>query len=142
MKGVNKVIVLGNCGNDPEIKAFADGGIVANLSVATSESWKDKQTGEKKERTEWHRIVFRNKLAEIVRDYVKKGSKVYVEGSLRTRKYEKDGQTHYTTEVYADQMQMLDSRPDNGAAPARQNNTMAMLNNAADDFESDDIPFN
>jgi single-strand DNA-binding protein len=141
MKGVNKVIILGNCGNDPEIKVFADGGTVANVSVATSESWKDKQTGEKKERTEWHRVVFRNKLAEIVRDYVKKGSKIYVEGSNRTRKYEKDGQTHYTTEVYADQMQMLDSRLDSGAAPARQNNTMAMLNNAADDFQSEDIPF-
>lgn len=119
-KGVNKVIIIGNLGQDPETRAFPDGGTVTNVSIATSESWKDKQTGQKQERTEWHRVVFRNKLAEIAAQYLKKGSKVYIEGSLRTRKWtNQQGQDQYTTEIAANQMQMLDSRNDN-AAPAYQ----------------------
>lgn len=114
-RGVNKVILIGNLGGDPEVRSFSNGGIVTNVTVATSESWKDKQSGEQKDRTEWHRVVFRNRLAEIARDYLKKGSKVYIEGSLRTRKYDKEGQTHYTTEIYCDQMQMLDGRGAGGA---------------------------
>lgn len=142
MRGVNKAIIIGNLGGDPEFKVFANGGAIANATVATSESWKDKQTGEQKEKVEWHRVVFRNRLAEIARDYLKKGSKVYVEGSLRTRKYEKDGQTHYTTEIYCDQMQMLDGRGTENTQPARQNNTIAMMENAQEDPDLDDsIPF-
>lgn len=109
--GVNKVIVVGNCGKDPEIKNMPSGGAVANISIATSESWKDKNTGDQQERTEWHRVVFFNRLAEIVEQYVKKGTKLYVEGSLRTRKWQdKNGQDRYTTEIVASEMQMLDSR--------------------------------
>jgi single-strand DNA-binding protein len=108
---VNKVILVGNCGQDPEMKATQSGSAVCNLSVATSESWKDKNTGQQQERTEWHRVVFFNRLAEIVGEYVRKGSKVYIEGALRTRKWQdQSGQDRYTTEIVADQMQMLDSR--------------------------------
>lgn len=109
MRGVNKVIIIGNLGADPEARQFNNGGNVTNISVATSEQWTDKQSGEKKEATEWHRIVLFNRLGEIAAQYLRKGSKVYIEGSLRTRKYEKDGQDHYVTEIRADQMQMLDS---------------------------------
>ena len=109
MRGVNKVIIIGNLGNDPEARQFGNGGSVTNISVATSEQWKDKQSGEKREATEWHRISLFNRLGEIAAQYLRKGSKVYIEGSLRTRKYEKDGQDHYVTEIRADQMQMLDS---------------------------------
>ncbi len=110
-RGVNKVILIGNCGQDPETRYMPSGGAVTNLSVATSESWKDKQTGQPQERTEWHRVVFFNRLAEIAGEYLKKGSKVYVEGSLRTRKWQgQDGQDRYTTEIVASEMQMLDSR--------------------------------
>jgi len=115
MAGVNKVILVGNVGGDPEIRHMPSGDAVANVSLATSEGWKDRNTGEKKERTEWHRVVFFGKLAEIVEKHVRKGSKLYVEGKLRTRKYDKDGQTHYSTEVVIDMggtMQMLDSRQD------------------------------
>lgn len=114
-KGVNKVIIIGNLGQDPETKTFPDGGSVTNISIATSESWKDKQTGEQKERTEWHRVVFRNKLAEISAQYLKKGSKVYIEGSLRTRKWtNQQGQDQYTTEIHAMHMQMLDGKSEQG----------------------------
>jgi len=114
-RGVNKVILVGNCGQDPETRYMPSGGAVTNLSIATSESWKDKSTGEQKERSEWHRVVFFNRLAEIVEQYVKKGSKVYVEGSLRTRKWQgQDGQDRYTTEIVASEMQMLDSRGNQG----------------------------
>ena len=110
-RGVNKVIIVGNCGQDPETRFMPSGGAVTNLSIATSESWKDKSSGEQQERTEWHRVVFFNRLAEIAGEYVKKGSKLYVEGSLRTRKWQgQDGQDRYTTEIVASEMQMLDSR--------------------------------
>ena len=109
-RGVNKVILVGNVGGDPETKYMPSGGAVTNLSIATSESWKDKQTGQPQERTEWHRVVFFNRLAEIASEYVRKGSKVYVEGSLRTRQWEQDGVKRYSTEIVASEMQMLDSR--------------------------------
>ena len=110
-RGVNKVIIVGNCGQDPETRFMPSGGAVTNLSLATSESWKDKNTGDQQERTEWHRVVFFNRLAEIAGEYVKKGSKLYIEGSLRTRKWQgQDGQDRYTTEIVASEMQMLDSR--------------------------------
>ncbi|UTA47384.1 single-stranded DNA-binding protein [Simiduia sp. 21SJ11W-1] len=114
-RGVNKVILVGNLGQDPETKYMPSGGAVTNVSVATSETWKDKNTGQPQERTEWHRVVFFNRLAEIAGEYLKKGSKVYVEGSLRTRKWQgQDGQDRYTTEIVASEMQMLDSREGGG----------------------------
>lgn len=110
-RGVNKVILVGNLGNDPETRYMPAGGAVTNISIATSEIWKDKQTGQPQERTEWHRVVFFNKLAEIAGEYLRKGSKVYVEGTLRTRKWQdQSGQDRYSTEVVANEMQMLDSR--------------------------------
>jgi single-strand DNA-binding protein len=114
-RGVNKVILVGNLGNDPETRFFPDGGAVTSASLATSEVWKDKQTGEQKERTEWHKLSFRDrggyKLGQIAGDYLKKGSKIYVEGSLHTRKWQdKEGQDRYTTEIVVNEMQMLDSR--------------------------------
>ena len=111
-RGVNKVILVGNLGNDPETRAFPSGDMVTNITVATSESWKDKQTGQPQERTEWHRVVFHRRLAEIAGEYLHKGSKVYIEGSLRTRKWQDKatGQDRYTTEIVAREMQMLDSR--------------------------------
>jgi single-strand DNA-binding protein len=113
-RGINKVILVGNLGRDPETRYMPSGGAVTNVSIATSKGWKDRDSGEQKERTEWHRIVFFNKLAEIAGEYLKRGSKVYIEGELRTRDWEKDGQKHYTTEVVASEMQMLDSRGDMG----------------------------
>ena len=111
MAGVNKVIIVGNLGNDPEVRYSNNGAAIANISVATSDTWKDKNTGEKQERTEWHRIVMFNRLGEIAGEYLKKGSKVYIEGKLQTRKWQdQQGQDRYTTEIVADQMQMLDSR--------------------------------
>jgi len=116
-KGVNKAIIVGNVGQDPDTKYTQDGKPIVNLSIATSESWKDQQ-GQRQERTEWHRVVFYGKLAEIVDSYVKKGSKLYVEGSIHTRKWQdKDGQDRYTTEIKGREMQMLDSRD---SAPAPQ----------------------
>lgn len=109
-RGINKVILVGNVGQDPETRYMPNGGAVTNLSIATSETWKDKNSGEQQERTEWHRVVFYQRLAEIVAEYVKKGSKLYVEGSLRTRSWEQDGVKRYATEIIADQMQMLDGR--------------------------------
>lgn len=144
-RGVNKVILVGNVGKDPEVKYMPSGGAVVNLTLATSESWKDKQSGEKQERTEWHKLTFYNRLAEIVGEYVRKGSQIYVEGRLRTRNYEKDGQTHYVTEVMVDNMQMLGSRSGAGGAdrmrdepPAR---TAVSEPAASADFQDDDIPF-
>lgn len=114
-RGVNKVILVGNLGNDPETRYMPSGGAVTNITVATSETWKDKQTGQPQERTEWHRVSFFNRLAEIAGEYLHKGSKVYIEGALRTRKWQaKDGQDRYTTEVIASEMQMLDSRGSGG----------------------------
>ncbi len=110
-RGINKVIIIGNLGGDPETRYMPSGGAVTNINVATSESWKDKQTGQPVERTEWHRVVFFNRLAEISGEYLRKGSKVYVEGSLRTRKWQdQSGQDRYTTEIVGNEMQMLDSR--------------------------------
>lgn len=113
-RGINKVILVGNCGQDPETRYSAGGAAITNLSIATSDSWKDKQTGQMQDRTEWHRVVFFNRLAEVAGEYLRKGSKVYVEGRLQTRKWQgQDGQDRYTTEIVASEMQMLDSRSDN-----------------------------
>jgi single-strand DNA-binding protein len=109
-RGINKVILVGNVGQDPETRYLPNGGAVTNLNIATSESWKDKNTGENQERTEWHRVVFYQRLAEIVAEYVRKGSKLYVEGRLQTRSWEQDGVKRYATEIIANEMQMLDSR--------------------------------
>lgn len=110
-RGINKVILIGNLGQDPETRYMPSGGAVTNITLATSESWKDKQTGQQQERTEWHRVVFFNRLAEIAGEYLRKGGKVYIEGSLRTRKWQdKSGVDRYTTEIVANEMQMLDSR--------------------------------
>ena len=145
-RGVNKVILVATVGKDPEVKYMPSGGAVVNLTAATNESWKDKQTGEKKERTEWHRLTFYNRLAEIVGEYVRKGSQIYVEGRLRTRDYEKEGQKHYVTEIMVDEMQMLGGR--SGAGEPRF--TEAKSQSAAktpdkeptsNDFQDDDIPF-
>lgn len=115
-RGINKVILIGNVGKDPEVRYMPSGGAVTNITVATSESWKDKQSGQQQERTEWHRVVFFNRLGEIAGEYLRKGSKVYVEGSLRTRKWQgQDGQDKYTTEIVGSEMQMLDSRGGSGA---------------------------
>jgi|SaaInl4_135m_RNA_FD_contig_41_590185_length_682_multi_7_in_0_out_0_1 single-strand DNA-binding protein len=143
---VNKVIIIGNLGNDPEIRYMANGNPVASLSVATSESWKDKQTGEMQERTEWHRVSIFNKLAEIAGEYLKKGSKVFIEGKIRTRKWQdKSGQDRYTTEIIADSMQMLDSRGGSQSgqsysAPKQAQAQTQAQPAAADNFD-DDIPF-
>ena len=118
MRGVNRVIIIGTLGADPEVKQFSNGGSITTISVATSEQWNDKQTGEKREATEWHRISLYQKLGEIAAQYLRKGSQVYIEGSLRTRKYQdQNGQDRYVTEIRADQMQML-----GGNQNAQQNN--------------------
>ena len=119
-KGINKVILVGNLGNDPEVKYMPSGGAVTNISIATMDSWKDKTTGERVEKTEWHRVVFFNRLAEIAGEYLKKGSQVYIEGALRTRKWtDNSGVEKYTTEIVASELQMLGSK--GGAAPQGQN---------------------
>ena len=121
MASVNKVILVGNLGRDPETRYNPEGGAICNISVATTDTWKDKTSGEKQERTEWHRVVFFSRLAEIAGEYLKKGSQVYIEGSLRTRKWQdKEGQERYTTEIVADKMQMLGSRQGMGDAAARE----------------------
>ena len=115
-RGINKVILIGNLGQDPETRYMPSGGAVTNITLATSESWKDKQTGQPQERTEWHRVIFFNRLAEVAGEYLRKGSKIYVEGSLRTRKWQdQSGQDRYTTEIVAAEMQMLDTRSADGA---------------------------
>lgn len=148
-QGINKAIILGNVGQDPEIRYLPDGAAVASLSIATGESWKDKNTGEKQERTEWHRVSAFGKLAEIIGQYVKKGSKLYIEGSIHTRKWQaQDGSDRYTTEIKADQMQMLDSRgqSDNsgyqqGAQPNQnQPNPQGQPQPQGEAFD-DDLPF-
>ena len=117
-RGVNKVILIGNLGNDPEVRYTPNGNAVTTISLATSETWRDKQSGEQQDRTEWHRVVFFNRLAEIVGEYLHKGSKVYIEGSLRTRKWQdKSGMDRYTTEIIANEMHILDSRSNKGAPP-------------------------
>ncbi len=116
-RGVNKVIIVGNLGQDPETRYMPSGAAVTNFTVATNESWKDKQTGEQKERTEWHRVAMFNRLAEIAAEYLRKGSQVYIEGKLRTRKWQgQDGQDRYTTEIIADEMQMLGGRGGGGGS--------------------------
>jgi len=149
-RGVNKVILIGNAGKDPEVRYMPNGNAVANLTLATSESWKDKNTGETQERTEWHRIVFFRRLGEVVGEYVKKGSKIYVEGRLQTRKWQgQDGQDRYTTEIVADQMQMLDSRGSGGGGgggnfgserPAEKGSAPSSTPSDDGGFD-DDIPF-
>lgn len=152
MSGVNRVILIGNVGNDPEVRHMPNGDTVANVTIATSEQWKDKNTGEKQERTEWHRIVFFKRLAEIVEQYVKKGSKIYVEGRLQTRSWEQDGVKRYTTEIVASEMQMLDSRvQQSGDSTQREQsqNVNQGSQSGSDKPQSggfdnldDDIPFN
>jgi len=120
-RGINKVIIVGNIGQDPEVRFMPNGGAVANFTVATSETWKDKQSGEQKEKTEWHRIVMYQRLAEIAGEYLKKGSKVYLEGRLQTRKWQnQQGADQYTTEIIANDMQMLDSRGQSGGYQQQQ----------------------
>lgn len=161
-RGINKVILIGNLGSDPETRYLPSGGAVTNVRLATSESWKDKQTGQAQERTEWHQVVFFNRLAEIAGEYLKKGAKVYVEGSLRTRKWQdQNGQDRYTTEIVASEMQMLDGRgqgggmdsggydqtprqaPQQNRQPPRQNQAPANSAPPAGNFDDfdDDIPF-
>jgi single-strand DNA-binding protein len=148
-RGINKVIIVGNVGGDPETRYMPSGSAVTNLTVATNESWKDKQTGEKKERTEWHRVAMFNRLAEIAAEYLRKGSQVYIEGKLRTRKWQdKDGQDRYTTEIIADEMQMLGGRGGDfgGGGGSRSSSGGSQDSGGApphpgpDDFD-DDIPF-
>ena len=120
-RGINKVIIVGNLGQDPEVRFMPNGNAVANFTVATSETWKDKQTGEQKEKTEWHRIVIYQRLAEIAGEYLKKGAKVYLEGRLQTRKWQnQQGQDQYTTEIICDQMQMLDRNPNSQGSGSYQ----------------------
>ncbi|MGH8804415.1 MAG: single-stranded DNA-binding protein [Polaromonas sp.] len=162
MASVNKVIIVGNLGRDPEMRSFPSGDQVANVTIATTDKWKDKQSGEMKEATEWHRVVFNGRLAEIVGQYLRKGSQVYVEGSLRTRKWtDQSGQEKFTTEIRADQMQMLGSRQGMGGpggddgggyeaprqaaarAPAAAPRQAPAPTKAASGFDDmdDDIPF-
>ncbi|MFQ5546753.1 MAG: single-stranded DNA-binding protein [Woeseia sp.] len=142
-RGVNKVIVIGNLGQDPDTRYMPSGSAVTNLRVATNESWKDKQTGEQKDRTEWHNVAMFGRLAEIAAEYLRKGSQVYVEGKLRTRKWQdRDGNDRYTTEIIADEMQMLGSRSAAGA-PAMSDSPPPSApppQPSGDDFD-DDIPF-
>ena len=142
-RGINKVILVGNLGADPETRYMPSGSAVTNLSVATSEQWKDKQSGEQKERTEWHKVAMFNRLAEIAAEYLRKGSQVYIEGKLRTRKWQdRDGNDRWTTEIIADEMQMLGGRGGGGSAPmsSGSGSSSAPPQPPADDFD-DDIPF-
>jgi single-strand DNA-binding protein len=155
-RGVNKVILVGNLGKDPEVRHTPSGSAVANVTIATSEQWKDKQTGDKQERTEWHRVVFFGRLAEIVSEYVKKGQQIYIEGSLRTNKWQdQSGNDRYTTEIIASEMQMLGGKGEGGGgqqqqaqAPQQQQQSgggqqQAPAQQQAGQFEDfdDDIPF-
>ncbi|MBW1649505.1 MAG: single-stranded DNA-binding protein [Deltaproteobacteria bacterium] len=140
MGGLNKAMIIGRLGRDPEMRYTTDGVAIANFSIATSEDWKDKKTGEKKEKTEWHRIVAFRRLAEICGEYLTKGKQVYIEGRLQTRSWEKDGVTRYSTEIIADKMQFLDTKSDSGSQGGASSDTSAYDNyiNAKPD---DDIPF-
>ncbi|MDU4440448.1 MAG: single-stranded DNA-binding protein [Haemophilus parainfluenzae] len=140
MAGINKVIIVGHLGNNPEMRSMPNGEAVANISVATSEAWTDKNTGERREVTEWHRIVFYRKLAEICGQYLKKGAQVYIEGRLRTRKWQdQNGQDRYTTEIQGDVMQMLGTRPQS-ADGANNSQPMPQQDASANAFD-DSIPF-
>ena len=138
-RGVNRVTIIGNLGADPETRYSQGGQAVTKIRVATSESWKDKQTGDKVEKTEWHSITFFGRLAEVAGEYLRKGSKVYIEGSLSTSSWEKDGQKHYKTEIVAREMQMLDGRQE-GGEPRQQQPQKPQQQALPDDFD-DDIPF-
>jgi len=145
-RGINKVIIVGNLGNAPEVRYTPSGGAVANMTIATSETWKDKNSGQKQEKTEWHRVVMFNRLGEIAGEYLKKGSKVYIEGKLQTRKWQdKSGQDRYTTEIVANEMQMLDSRGGDSGSHQGQSQRPAPQAEpvGGDDFGDfdDDIPF-
>ena len=149
-RGINQVILVGSVGQDPETRYMPNGNAVTNLSLATSETWKDKNTGEQQERTEWHRVTFYQRVAESVAEYVKKGSKLYVEGRLQTRSWEQDGVKKYATDIIANEMQMLDSRGSAGdsyspaqsqSAPPPRNETPAQQAPADMDSFDDDIPF-
>ncbi len=145
MASVNKVILVGNLGKDPEVRYMPSGEAVTNITIATTDSWKDKNSGEKKEATEWHRVVFFRKLAEIVGQYCRKGQSIYIEGSLKTRKYQKDGQDHYSTEIVADSMQMLgaktgEPRNTNSERPAQESGANRGTPGGIADFD-DQIPF-
>lgn len=149
-RGINKVILIGNLGQDPETRYMPDGGAVTNVTIATSQQWKNK-AGEQQEKTEWHRVVFFRRLAEIAGEYLKKGSRVYIEGALQTRQWERDGQKHYTTEIVANEMQMLDSRGGDGGGGGGGGGSTARStsrNDSEPDFATpppedfdDDIPF-
>jgi single-strand DNA-binding protein len=148
-RGINKVIIVGNLGGDPETRYMPSGSAVTNLTVATNESWKDKATGEQKDRTEWHKVAMFNRLAEVAAEYLRKGSQVYIEGKLRTRKWQdKSGQDRWTTEIVADEMQMLGGRGGSGGgggsapmdAPPDSGPASAPPQPGPDDFD-DDIPF-
>jgi single-strand DNA-binding protein len=146
-RGINKVIIVGNLGNDPETRYMPSGSAVTNITVATNESWKDKATGEQKDRTEWHKVAMFNRLAEIAAEYLRKGSQVYIEGKLRTRKWQdKSGQDRWTTEIVADEMQMLGGRGGAGGGSAPMGSSQdsgpasAPPQSGPDDFD-DDIPF-
>ncbi len=142
-RGVNKVIILGNLGADPDSRSTPGGTTVCNLSVATTESWRNRQTGEQEQHTEWHRVVMFGKLAEIAAEYLRKGSKVYLEGRLRTNKYEdKEGTTKYSTQIIADELQMLDRRPEGAAGEGSAegaSGSNAGAPSGEEDF--DDVPF-
>jgi single-strand DNA-binding protein len=162
-RGVNKVILVGTCGQDPEVRYLPNGNAICNLSLATSESWTDKQTGQKVEKTEWHRVSLFGKIAEIAGEYLRKGSQVYIEGKLQTREWEKDGVKRYTTEIIVDMkgtLQLLGGRPADGSQPQGQGNRQPQQGNQqsrpqqqsrqnnpspqpSPDFDSfdDDIPF-
>lgn len=146
-RGVNKVILIGRLGQDPEVRYMPSGGAVANVSLATSESWKDKESGEQKEKTEWHRVIFFNRLGEIAGQYLKKGSQIYIEGRLQTRKWQdQSGQDRYSTEIVASEMQMLDSKGDGGersqpAPSGGQPSGGRQQAPAVDDDFDDSIPF-
>ena len=136
------MILVGNLGRDPEKRYLPSGGAVTNVSLATSRSWKDRDSGEQKEKTEWHRVVFFNRLGEIAGEYLKRGSKVYVEGELRTREWEKEGQKHFTTEIVANEMQMLDSKGGNSDFEKNDNSSVAAQSSlSSSDMVDDDIPF-
>jgi single-strand DNA-binding protein len=143
-RGINKVIIVGNLGGDPETRYMPSGSAVTNLTVATNESWKDKQTGEQKERTEWHKVAMFNRLAEVAAEYLRKGSQVYIEGKLRTRKWQdKEGKDRWTTEIVADEMQMLGGRGGGGGSASMNQDpgpASAPAQPGPDDFD-DDIPF-
>ena len=145
-RGINKVILVGNLGADPETRYTASGSAVTNIRLATTESWRDRQSGDRQEKTEWHRVVFFNRLAEVAGEYLRKGSQVYVEGKIQTRKWqEQSGQDRYTTEIVANEMQMLGGRTAAGdAAPAAggfRDSQPAPSPEQNQDFQEDDIPF-